>query len=222
MEETVTHSQQLPGIDRKKSLRLVPQAGNNPVTQVRPQADVWSVRPKGKNWGHLQETHTAREAIPAKPPPKVPKTVQRPRHRSRRIQPIPRAVKTNPERMHPQAATWNQMWQEDSNPRSDCHKQAGGAAEDRIRRRSPQPGDAIWRCRSHKSPCVDDHPEITYHRRRREGTTPGWPLSPTRYKGTRQPWDPGGGSPGTMSGRASRPGNDAYGYPRNEERIQEP
>ena len=31
-----------------------------------------------------------------------------------------------------------------------------------------QPGDAIWRWRSHKSPCDDDHPEIMYHRRWRE------------------------------------------------------
>ena len=33
----------------------------------------------------------------------------------------------------------------------------------------PQTGDAIWRWRSHKGPCVDDHPEIMYHRRWREG-----------------------------------------------------
>ena len=39
VEKTATHRQQLPGIDWK-SLRLVPKAGNNPVAQVSPPADV--------------------------------------------------------------------------------------------------------------------------------------------------------------------------------------
>ena len=107
----MTHSQQHPGSDWKKSLRLAPKAGNNPVFQVSPPADVGSVGPKVQIWGHLKERHTAREAIPAKPPPKVPKTVRRPRHRSRRIQPIPRAVKAKLERSQPQVAPWNQMRQ---------------------------------------------------------------------------------------------------------------
>ena len=46
VEKTPSHRQQLPGIDRKKSLRLVPKAGNHQAAQVSPPADVGSVRPK--------------------------------------------------------------------------------------------------------------------------------------------------------------------------------
>ena len=112
----MTHRQQLPGIDGKTSLRLVTKAGNNLVAQVSPPADVGSVGPKVQIWGHLTERHPAREAIPVKPPPKVPKTVRRPRHTSRRIQPIARAVKTDLEQPHPQAAPWNQMGQRGQHP----------------------------------------------------------------------------------------------------------
>ena len=124
------HRQQLPGIDRKTSLQLVLKVRNNLVAQVSPPADVGSVGPKVQIRGHLMERYPAREAILVKPPPKVPKTVRRPRHQSRRIQPIPRAVKTDLERPHPQAAPWSQIGQRGQHPQQrlpQAGRRCGGA-----------------------------------------------------------------------------------------------
>ena len=164
----MTHSQQLPGIDRKKSLRLVPQAGNTRHPSEAPSRRL-KRRTKRKELGTPEgETHRERsdpgEATIEGPEDSPETTAPEPKD--------PTDPKSGEGKSGANSSAGGPL-EPDVTERTATPEVTATSKQEALRRtefvgRGPQPGDAIWRRRSQKSLCIDDHPEIKYHRRRRE------------------------------------------------------